>query len=147
PPKFYPLPGAVDSIQGFADDVEGPTLFGATSGIRRIVDGKIEEYRLPGNVSEVKTHRMLRDHDGGLWLGTSGDGLVHLRQGRTDVFSLSDGLSGNNVSDVFEDREGNIWVATTGGLDRFRDFAVAVFSANQGLTNETVASVLADRDG
>ena len=63
------------------------------------------------------------------------------------MFAPSDGLSGENVYDLFEDREGNIWVATLNGLDRFRDFAVATFSVNQGLSNAIVGSVLAARDG
>jgi len=147
PPKFYPLPGEGDSVQGFAEDDNGATLFDARGGIKRIVEGKIEDYPLPGNVNDVKTHRMLRDRDGGLWLGTFSSGLMHVHQGRTDVLSSSDGLSGNDVGALFEDREGNIWVATNNGLDRFRDVAVAAFSVNQGLSNEVVGSVLADRDG
>jgi len=147
PPKFYPLPGESDSIQGFAEDDGSVTLFDVRNGIKRIVDGKIEDYPLPGNVGEVKTHRMLRDRDGGLWLGTLSRGLMHVHQGRTDLFSTPDGLSGSDVEAMFEDREGSIWVATAGGLDRFRDFAVAAFSVNQGLSSEGIQSVLADRDG
>jgi len=63
------------------------------------------------------------------------------------VFSPSDGLSGDHIQALFEDREGDIWVATNGGLDRFRDFAVVTFSVAQGLSHENVGSVLADRDG
>ncbi len=147
PPKFYPFPGESDSIQGFAEDDEGATLFDVRGGIKRIVDGKIEDYPLPGYVSDFKAHRMLRDRDGGLWLGTISRGLVHVHQGRTDVFSAPGGLSGDYVGVVFEDREGDIWVATNSGLDRFRDFAVAAFSVSQGLSSEEVGSVLADRDG
>src|SRR5262249_22970210 len=83
----------------------------------------------------------------GLWIGAWNRGLVHLHEGRTDVFTPSDGLSGQNVYTLFEDREGNIWVATDDGLDRFRDFAVARFTVSQGLSNDEVRSVLADRDG
>ena len=90
---------------------------------------------------------MLRDREGCLWTGTRGRGLIHVHQGRSDIFAQSDGLSGDNVTDLFEDREGNIWVATLSGLDRFRDFAAATISANQGLSNDAVVSVLADRDG
>src|SRR5262249_15130448 len=68
-------------------------------------------------------------------------------QGRTDVYAQSDGLSGDTVSALFEDREGNVWVATWNGLDRFREFAVATFTVNQGLSNSIVGSVLAARDG
>ncbi|MGD1025856.1 MAG: two-component regulator propeller domain-containing protein, partial [Candidatus Sulfotelmatobacter sp.] len=59
----------------------------------------------------------------------------------------TDGLSGEDVYSLFEDREGNVWVSTIDGLDRFRDFAVATFTGNHGLSKALVGSVLADRDG
>src|SRR5262249_10553805 len=37
---------------------------------------------------------LFRDRDGGLWIGTRDHGLLHVHQGRSDVFSLPDGLSG-----------------------------------------------------
>jgi signal transduction histidine kinase len=63
------------------------------------------------------------------------------------VFGRSDGLSGDYIERLFEDREGNIWVATVDGLDRFRDFAIPKFSVKQGLSDASVVSVLAARDG
>ncbi len=65
----------------------------------------------------------------------------------TDVFARLDGLSGDTISALFEDREGDIWVATTDGLDRFREAAVASFSVNQGLSSDRVASVLTSDAG
>src|SRR4029453_9029212 len=93
PPTFYPLPGEADGIQGFDEDEDGALLIGTRGGIRRFVDGKTEAYRLPGQVREFYAVRMLRDRDGGLWLGTRDRGLVHLHQGRTDVFTQSEGLT------------------------------------------------------
>jgi len=72
---------------------------------------------------------------------------VHLHGGRADLFTSSDGLSAEDVYNIFEDREGNIWVATINGLDRFREFSVATLTTKQGLSNDLVFSVLADRDG
>ncbi len=63
------------------------------------------------------------------------------------MFAKSDGLSGDYIYGLFEDREGNIWVSTVNGLDRFRDFAVPTISVKQGLSNDRVWSVLAARDG
>jgi signal transduction histidine kinase/ligand-binding sensor domain-containing protein len=146
PPKFYPLPGEPNGIRGIGEDGQGALLVNRQGGIHRFVDGKTEPYPLSGIMGKLEAKRLLFDHDGTLWIGTQDRGLVHVHQGRTDVFAPSDGLSGQNVEAVFEDREGNIWVTTDDGLDRFRDFAVARFTVSQGLSNSEVNSVLADRD-
>jgi ligand-binding sensor domain-containing protein/signal transduction histidine kinase len=146
PPKFYPLPGEPNGIRGIGEDGEGTLLVNRQGGIHRFVDGKTEPHPLSGVVGKLQATRFLWDHDGGLWIATD-RGLVHVHQGRTDVFAPSDGLSGQNVDTLFEDREGSIWVATDNGLDRFRDFAVARFTVSQGLSNDNVGSVLADRGG
>ncbi len=71
------------------------------------------------------------DRDGALWFGAT-EGLqrwILVRateagspppQPRVETFSTEQGLSGDFVRSVFEDREGTVWVATNGGLDRFR---------------------------
>ena len=146
PPKFYPLPGEPDGIQGLGEDAGGALLIGWNGGLDRFVDGKIETYPLPPTMGQVRVRRVLRDRDGGLWIGTSSQGIVHIHQGKTDLFSTSDGLSGE-ASTLFEDCEGNIWVGTINGLDRFRDYVVPTLSVNQGLSSAVVVSVLADRDG
>jgi signal transduction histidine kinase len=76
-----------------------------------------------------------------------GQGLVHLHQGRTDVFGSADGLSSDYVLGLFEDREGDIWTATKDGLDRFRDYVVPTISFRQGLSGKFVGSVLVAKDG
>jgi signal transduction histidine kinase/ligand-binding sensor domain-containing protein len=146
PPKFYSVPGEPNGIHGVAEDDDGTLLIGTHSGIRRFVDGKTEPYPLSGTVQQFQTTKLLRDHYGGLWIGTSEHGVIHAHQRTTDVFGPSAGLSGNDVVTLFEDRESNVWMSTVNGLDRFRDLAVATLSLEGGLSN-TVASVLADKDG
>jgi signal transduction histidine kinase/ligand-binding sensor domain-containing protein len=147
PPKFYPLARQPNGIQALGEDADGTMLVGWKGGIYRFVDGKTEAYPLPGPVHQFRAHGIFRDHDGGLWIGAQSQGLLHVHQGRSDMFSLSDGLSGDVVAALFQDREGEVWVATNGGLDRFRNFTVATFSVGQGLSQAVVSSVLADRDG
>ncbi len=43
---------------------------------------------------------------------------------------------------LFEDREGNIWVATTGGIDRFRELPFTSISAKQGLSSDIAVAVV-----
>ena len=96
---------------------------------------------------DLDSNRLLRDRDGGLWIGTVERGLIHVHQGRTDLFTKSDGLSGDVILSMLEDREGNIWVASTGGLDRFRELPVSTVSVKQGLSSDASQSVLAATDG
>jgi signal transduction histidine kinase/ligand-binding sensor domain-containing protein len=146
PPRLYPLTGEMFGVEALGEDNEGALLVGWKGGIRRFNNGKIETYPLHG-VGQFTATCILRDRDGGLWIGTRTEGLVHFHQGKTDVFTPSDGLSGATVQNIFEDREGSLWVVTGTGLDRFNDFAVTTFTAGQGLSRDLVSSVLADRDG
>ena len=141
------MPGEPHGIHGIAEDADGALLIGTHGGIRRFVKGKTEPYSLAGTVQQFQTTKLLRDRDGGLWIGTSDRGVIHARQRTTDVFGPSVGLSGNDVAILFEDREGDVWVSTVNGLDRFRDLAVATLTLKGGLSNTGVASVLAARDG
>jgi ligand-binding sensor domain-containing protein len=104
-------------------------------------------YKFPAARQGFRFLRMLRDRDGGVWVGSAGRGIVHLHQEGTDLFSESDGLSGDDIYDLFEDREGNIWVATINGLDRFHALPVVTYSKKQGLSGIPWGGILAARDG
>jgi len=148
PPTFFELPAEVDGLQGLSEDDDGSLLMSRIGGIRRFVDGHaVMKYPFPSAAPNLQGVRLLRDRDGGLWVGTTQHGLLHLHGGMTDVFSLTDGLSSDNISSIFEDHEGNIWVATAGGIDRFRESAVVQYSVKQGLTTDSVTSVIASSDG
>lgn len=125
---------------------DGQLLISMPPGISQLVDGKAKLYRIAGAPNPLSPNKLLRDRDRGLWIGTTDHGILHVHQGRTDVFSRSDGLSSNRTLGLFEDREGNIWVSTTAGLDRFREFTVSTVSIKQGLSSDDVWSVQAARD-
>jgi len=94
-----------------------------------------------------KASPILRDRDGAVWVGTPDRGLIHFHQGRTDVFSEADGLSGDTVTALLQDQEGDIWAVTTNGIDRFREYAVSNMSIKQGLSNINSVSIVGAKDG
>jgi signal transduction histidine kinase/ligand-binding sensor domain-containing protein len=154
PPKRYST--SLKNVTALSESRDGRLLIADYgSGLTRIVGDKVESYSIPsaGNPNrpiadrDVNSNRLLRDRDGGLWIATVERGLIHVHDGRTDVFTKSDGLSSDVVLRLFEDREGNIWVSTTGGLDRFRELAVNTISRKQGLSSDATNAVLASTDG
>ena len=153
PPKQYPTPTELIGLS----KADNERLLVAVHGgeLLQLASDKLELYPIRGAIHSnellrgraVDSNRVLRDRDGGLWIGTVERGLIHIHQGRTDVFTRSDGLSGDVILSLFEDREGTVWVASTGGLDRFRELPVSTVSVRQGLSSDATQSVLAAADG
>ncbi len=88
------------------------------------------------------------DRSGMLWAGSNGSGLYRLNAddavpGAT-VLTTAQGLVGDVVRDLCEDREGNLWVATTGGLQMFRDVRFTTLGRPEGLVNDCVWAVWED---
>jgi signal transduction histidine kinase/ligand-binding sensor domain-containing protein len=147
PPTRYPMPDPANAITAVLELDDGALLVSKRSGLTTLRNGKTEAYLLPDRLG-FQPGRLFRDHDGGLWIGALTDrGLLHVHDGTMDLFTRSDGLSGNSVSQIFEDREGSVWVVTLDGIDRFRNLPVPTVSIQQGLSSESVSAVLAATDG
>jgi len=146
PPKLLPQAGEVTAdYQVVAETATGAVVFATPKGLRQINGDKVEPFA-PLPAATPRPLLLLRDRDGGLWIALEDEGLIHVHQGRVDAFKSADGLSGDQITAMLEDREGNIWVATHAGLDRFRALPAAIYGAAQGRRG-TVGAVLADRDG
>jgi signal transduction histidine kinase/ligand-binding sensor domain-containing protein len=154
PPKRYAMPGMRIGDLSTADD--GRLLVGVSgAGLKQFLGDKVESYPIRDATNRnrllqdryVDSNKLLRDRDGGLWIGTHERGLIHLHHGRTDVLTKSDGLSGDISCSLFEDREGNVWFASSRGLDRFRELPVTTVSTKQGLSSDSPHSVIAATDG
>ncbi|MGA9255732.1 MAG: two-component regulator propeller domain-containing protein, partial [Candidatus Sulfotelmatobacter sp.] len=146
PPTRYlatPIQGGQTLTQGD----HGSGLIAAVDRVRQIIGRTVTDYPLHGVPLPLTAGTVLRDRNGGLWIGTIAHGLVHSYEGKTSMFTHNDGLSSDFVYALSEDREGTIWVATSDGLDRFREFPVTSLSVRQGLSSAIANSVLAARDG
>ena len=125
----------------------GAGLVVAVGSVRQIIGKTVSDYPLHGVQLPLSAGTVLRDRNGGLWIGTTAHGLVHSYEGKTSIFTQKDGLSSDQVYALFEGREGFIWVATSEGLDQFRELPVTSLPGKQGLSSPTTNSVLAARDG
>jgi len=152
-PRRYPTP---TELVGLSRLDEGPLVTAVHgAGLLQFVAERLGPYVIRATTptsrllsdGDIDANKLLRDRDGGLWIGTVQRGLIRVRAGRADLFARANGLSGDVVLCLFEDSEGSIWVSTTGGLDRFRQRAVATVRVEQGLSSDASHSVLAAADG
>src|SRR6202521_1034437 len=126
----------------------GSVHAGKGGGLQQVAQGAWKPFVTPEfDGSTLKVTVLLLDRDRSLWVGTLNEGIYRIQGNKVDHFRSSDGLSGDAVAGLFQDREGNIWVTTSRGIDKFNDLRVASFSTQQGLSADQVNSVLASRDG
>jgi signal transduction histidine kinase/ligand-binding sensor domain-containing protein len=128
----------------------GIDLPGRGLGLQQLVQGAWKPFVTPElDGSTLEVFGLFLDRENALWIGTVNQGIYHVRGRKVDHFRSADGLSGDaaQLNAFYEDREGNLWVATTKGIDCFRDVPVATFSTREGLATPEVDGVLAARDG
>lgn len=90
---------------------------------------------------------MVVDATGALWVGTW-NGLIKYRDGKQTLFTEAQGLSGNYILSLAEDRDGNLWVgANGGGVCKLSGELIVSFTRTEGLPNQLVARVIEDRRG
>ncbi|HEY9106597.1 MAG TPA: two-component regulator propeller domain-containing protein [Roseateles sp.] len=153
-PRRYAIPGP--RMGDLTTTADGEVLAGMQgAGLYQLAGAQLvaHRFRRAGQAdawfadADIKSNKLLRDRDGGLWIGTASAGILHVKDGQADTFTRADGLSGNISCSLFEDREGNVWYGSDKGLDRFRKLPVTVVSLRQGLPEEVTRSVVATRDG
>lgn len=126
---FSTGPGLFRQIDGSVTNIGGRgkaayETYQDTSGNYWIsVDGGV--FRVRGNALEavatdVQCRVLFVDRDGGLWIGTNGDGLFHIQDGPVHMFVTADGLRSHAVMAALATRSGKLWVATNcGGIAWF----------------------------
>jgi diguanylate cyclase (GGDEF)-like protein/PAS domain S-box-containing protein len=133
---------AGDSVLALAEDQKGSLWIGTNRGVDRLVDGVLRHQA----VGEELVWSMLASRDGSVWIGTEGAGLVQWKEGVYRRFTTKEGLPGNQVRALAEDRDGNLWVGTNNGLGRLTRGRWSRLGDTEGLSSNLVRSIFEDAD-
>ncbi len=90
---------------------------GPDGGLSSYVDGSFQHIAAPKGQDNIRVRAIVEDHAHAVWVGTQGAGAYRMDQHGTTVFDNSQGLAGNSVIAMLEDRQGRIWVGSNQGLD------------------------------
>jgi Signal transduction histidine kinase len=141
-----------DGVTGIAGDQDGSiwlgfSIRGPGVGLQKVVNDVLKPLITPElDSSTLIVNTLFLDSQNSLWIGTGSQGIYRIHGQSVDHFGRADGLSSDFVAGFYEDRERDLWVATSRGIDCFRDVRVTSFTNREGLPDE-VDSVLASRDG
>lgn len=112
-------PGMV--VHTLYEDSKGTFYGGADNGrLWRLNDSTRQLEFIDHPLNQV-IYNILEDHEGNLWVLSSGDGILKLSGeglSRQEIITRENGLISNSVRDIIEDREQNIWISQSGGVSR-----------------------------
>ncbi|MFN3076638.1 MAG: two-component regulator propeller domain-containing protein [Alphaproteobacteria bacterium] len=85
---------------------------------------------------------------GGVWFGTWGGGVSFFDgKGTWKSYGVNDGLAGNIVYGIAQDKEGGLWFATNHGVSHFDGERFIKYGRADGLLGEEVFAVAVDPQG
>ena len=104
---------------------ENEYYVGTTTGLSIIhKDGSISSFKQKtGNLDTEYVMALYKDTHGVIWIGTDGGGIFLMKDEK--IFShltSADGIAGNVIFKINQDKKGNFWVCTGSGITRIRDF-------------------------
>jgi ligand-binding sensor domain-containing protein/class 3 adenylate cyclase len=160
--RYLPGSGTVPTVytkeEGLAGDhvlaiyraKDGIIWVGSTvSGITRIDNGQAKVVDLGKSFTATA---FVEDSEGRLWVGTEGQGIIVLKDGReVQRFTLQEGLLSNTIKVLVTDSRGQVWIGTNKGLNKWRPKkgGFIAFTERAGFTGIEVKphAVCATRDG
>src|SRR5580704_14386647 len=114
--------GAPPRIAGIAQAPDGSLWLGSGEGLYRFDGFTFERITSIDGDSPAPTEivALLGTSNGDLWIGTTLDGVILLRNGEVSRFPKFEGLPLNTtVFSLANDLDGTIWAGTGSGLQRF----------------------------
>ncbi len=135
----------VPTVTAMNEDADGRLWLAAGGRLYMRKGEKLES--VPGwkKVFDIKV--IGRDSGGHMWIGTDGEGLYEIADGKITAFRTEDGLPSNQIRAILCDHQGILWIGTLGGLSRFQDGKFTKFTTDDGLANNRVMSLCEDSEG
>lgn len=112
------------------------------------------------DIGSNKVRKIFQDHQGYVWLGTEGDGLLRIKVGRDNTivdkkhfvtdYVTNSAAAQYSITYLYETEDQNLWIGTEGsGLSQIdlSDYNVTSYTTNEGLSSNVVYGVIKDRHG
>ncbi len=85
------------------------------------------------------------DSKGHLWFSTIEKGVVHYDGKKLTYYTVSDGLVGNTITKIVEDKEGNLWLGSHSGLSKYDGKLFTAYRVGDSDAVNRVSTLLIDR--
>ena len=132
----------------FLEDHAGKLWVALPAGLSELRGGRAHNVIPGGPLLNDALVILCETRDGSLWAGSYGDGLWRLKDGKSQLYTTSDGLSSNEIRSLVDDSDGTLWIGTFGGgLNGLRNGHFFSITAKEGLLSDNISHVEDDGHG
>lgn len=132
-------------IRKLHEDRDHNIWIATDNGLNRISDGDIQSF---GDLPDTSLLAFEEDHEGNLWIGTTGRGIIQMHNRHIYALPQNEALLPFQIRGVMEDSKKTLWIATNGGgLFQKTEKGFTRFGKKEGLTVPFVHSLTEDRRG
>ena len=136
-----------DRIRVLCEDREDGIWVGTQNGQLRLLRGG-EFIALTNWQSTAPLTALLQQADGTLLVGTYGNGVIRMRDGRCSALINQDSRQSQFIRTLFQDSNKVLWIGTEGaGLTRLEAGRATTLTTRNGLINDTIVQILEDDAG
>ena len=138
-----------NTVQAFAQTADNYLWIGTSGGLVRFDGAGFVVYDRDNTpaIRENSVFCLTVGHDGSLWAGTDGGGLLRYRGGAFRSYGAAQGLANEFVRAVVETRDGKLWVGTDDGLYRLDGGRLTRIDGRGSVPRLAVHAIREDRDG
>ncbi len=140
-----------DQTRAFGEKADGTIYLGAFNYLFRIVQSSRSTYqalRIPeiraafSGVAVINSPTLSNE----LWLGTYGEGVVHLAKGKTTHITTSDGLVSDMIENITPARDGLWFLSRNNGATLYRKGILKNYSDAEGFPSKMLFCVQENDD-
>lgn len=118
--RFAPVESPKSPVTAIGRDFAGRVVFSG-SGDLYVREANRSVPFLRGKIPEQKTiHAIHTDRENAFWIGAE-NGLTRYKDDEAKVFTIGEGLAGNDVKVIIDARDGGIWIGSYGGLSYYKN--------------------------
>jgi ligand-binding sensor domain-containing protein len=148
-----------DAIQCILEDKAGNIWFGERAGgVSRYESASSRITKVKGTCFSSQIMSIIEDKTGNIWFANLYDGLCRFDPFSSEFthFTEKDGICGNIVTCLYENKNGILWFSSNsgqpgnrqeGGLCRFDGKSFIQFTSKDGIIHSEVWTIVEDNDG
>ncbi|WP_217277426.1 two-component regulator propeller domain-containing protein [Pedobacter foliorum] len=117
-------------VRTIKQDRRGNIWLASTEGIIRY-DGKLFT-NITSKAMQARFFSVLEDKKGNFWFASVGSGVYYYNEKSFKNYTTKDGLAGDQVTNIYEDKTGNVWFGTGVGASRYDGKSFQNFKMKEG---------------